>query len=135
MKQYTLEYLFPEEDEVPGFSIKLRQLTEEEYKQDITLERIQDFHHEVGEDLLDTTGYVCNNLNKLVSGYLMCKYPHLASQINEASNEELLSVCHVIDDYFEDGGDTFYSDFCTVVNYTELTKARINQILIQTTED
>ena len=130
--EYTLDYLFPGESEVPGFSVELKQLTEEEYKQDITFERIDNFHCEVGEDLLDTI-YISEYLAKLITGYLMCKYPHLAKEINRCSNSDILDIKHLFEDNFGDESDVFYEDFCEVVNYTDYSKAQINQVLIQMT--
>lgn len=131
--EYTLDFLFPKQTEVTGFSIPIKQLAEEQYKQDITLERIQDFHYEAGEDLLDTMG-VGMYVTKLVAGFLMCKYPHLANEINTCGNSDICSIYNLFQDYFDEEGNTFYEDFCEVINYTEITKAKINQVLIQVEE-
>jgi len=134
-KKITTKSLFPDFDEIPGFSIPIKELTTEELLQDLTLERIQDFHYEAGEDLCDTLD-INTHVAKLITGYVMCKYPDLAEIFHRESNggdiQGLMDVynCHLNDE----NSDKFYSDFCEVINCTEITKARINQVLIQVKE-
>ncbi len=125
-----LKSLFPAQNNVPGFDIKLRQLSQEQYMCPITLDRIYKFQQDAGEDFLDTLGFNIY-VTKLVSGFLMAKYPEIASKINEASAYNLYDVYKVFDDNYELSGKDFYKGFCEVINYTDITKARINQVLIQ----
>ena len=125
-----LKSLFPTQTDVPGFDIKLKQLSQEQYALPITLDRIYKFQQDAGEDFLDTLDFNIY-VTKLVAGFLMAKYPEIASKINEASTYNLYDVYKVFDDNYELSGEDFYKGFCEVINYTDITKAKINQVLIQ----
>lgn len=126
-----IKTLFPNETEVPGFTIPLRELTKEEYEQNITFNRFDDFHCEVGEDFCDQCGYIFDNLLQIFTGYLIGKYPNVGKELIEESNKkhfELLSLMNLFDE------EQFYGDFADFLNFTTISKAKVNQILIQCTE-
>lgn len=118
---------------IDGFDIPMRELTEEEATRDLTLERIHNFHIEVGEDLADQVG--SNMDHKVFAGYLACKYPHLSHQIFDISNGEYAEMQSFKEIYEDDEEeDKFYQDACDFINLTVHCKKRFNQVLIQVAE-
>lgn len=125
--------LFPDQLELPGFTIPIREMSEEEYLTPITLERFNDFHHEVGEDFCDQVGYLIDP--KVYGGFLLHKYPNKNTEILEALvDKDMISYQNVYDFSSVDWEDVFYSDLSEFLNLTILTKARVNQVLIQIAE-
>lgn len=122
---------------VYGFSIPLRELTEEEKTRDITIERIRDFHYDAGEDYLDC----CDTCDPQAFGlWLLNKYPDHQDDIKEILKDRFLEVNTFnseLDMYGFDNDediDTIYFDYCEYVNTTTALKERDNQILIQVAE-
>jgi hypothetical protein len=116
---------------IPGFDIPKRELTKEEAEREITLERFQEWHHEVGEDFMDQVGYLFNA--KVYGGYLMHKYPHKASELLKIINKgEMLDYQDTYEN--DEDGDQHYSDIAEFLNLTEIAKKNANQILIQLVE-
>lgn len=127
-----------EVETVDGFDIPKRELTEEEANRDITFERFEEWHNEVGEDFCDQVGHLFNE--KIFGGWLLHKYPEKSKHILELLNNKFCDVLS-LQEIFEDnsaegnGGDkTFYTDFAQFLNQTEKAKKRVNQILIQVME-
>lgn len=117
---------------VNGFTIPLRELTEEEKTRDITWERFREFHYEAGVDFLDNTG---EGNHLIFGGWLMAKFPQCSKQILEVCNNQYGTVLDYRDieefDYDEDKDiDGVYVQFAEFANQTEHLKARINEILI-----
>ena len=122
-----------EKQTVPGFDIPIRELTEEEATRPLTLERFNEFHQEVGEDFVDQFGSI--NIH-IFGGYILAKHPEWCVEILEICNDkygEALSVEHL---YVDKGltEDDFYTDLAEFINLTVALKKRVNQVLIQVTE-
>jgi len=108
--------------------------TEEELQQEITLDRINDYHTRVGEDFCDQNETVADY--RLFSGYILHKFRTWNKEIIEILNKKYGGF-NDINHLYEDKGlteDDFYSDFAAYCNLTEKTKARVNEILIETEE-
>lgn len=110
---------------IHGFDIPKRQLTEEEFNMEVTLERFNEFHYEVGEDFCDQFEPFFNE--KVLGGYLLCKYPEKAEEIIEIINEGFLTDFG--SDVYEDE-DGFYTDLAEFINLTVHLKRRVNEVLI-----
>ena len=107
--------------------------SDEELLQDVTTDRIDAIHIEMGEDLFEE--YVSSmKINEYVwSGFLMNKYPERSKDILEEMNGKFSNMfTSDTEHYFEYGGDfnDFHRDFCEFVNLTEATKKRVNHILL-----
>lgn len=116
---------------IDGFDIPKRMLTDEEANRDITLERFQEWHNEVGEDFCDQ---ISNINEKILGGFLMCKHPDKSHQILKILNEkgDALELQGIYED--DPHNDKFYTDFAEFINLTVHLKKRVNQILIQVME-
>ena len=125
-----------EKETVHGFSIPLRELTEQEASMDITLERFSNYHTAVGEDFADQHGSLINHL--IVGGYLMAKHPELSNELLAVMNNkygEVLSFTEVYAEHLNDeNNDLFYTELAEFLNLTVAAKKRVNQILIQIAE-
>jgi len=121
-----------EVETINGFDIPKRELTEEEASREVTLERFQEWHHEVGEDFTDQF----SNINeKILGGYLLAKYPHKAKEILFELNTKYAEAQNFQGIYEDDlDGDKFYTDLAEFINLTESLKKRVNQVLIQVME-
>jgi len=124
-----------EVETVYGFDIPKRELTEEEATREVTLERFQLFHREVGEDFVDQFPYV--NV-KIFGGYMMAKHPELSTEILKILNNkwgEVLDIEHLIDETFDNKDcDKFYTELAEFINLTGNLKKMVNQVLIQVAE-
>lgn len=127
-----------EQETVRGFSILKRPLNEEEKSRDITIERIQSFHRDAGEDFLDTADEADP---KVFGGFIAHKYIDRASEVYEIMNEnklflEINSFREFYDPEYNEEADLeqVYFDFIEFVNTTKSTKERVNQVLIQVHE-
>lgn len=121
---------------VEGSTIPARELTSEEINREITLERFNEYHYEVGEDFLDQIGSVNNSRIALTfGGFAMANHPHLSADILKATNVKdpyTQLVKEVYDEFYDD--DIFYSDFADFLNLTGEAKKRVNKVLILTAE-
>ena len=71
---------------IDGYEIPSRELTEEEKNRELTFDRFQSYHIEVGEDFLDQH---CTYIDfKVFTGWLLGKYPQHAQEILETYNGE-----------------------------------------------
>ena len=121
-----------------GFSITERELTEEEANREITIDRIREFHYEVGEDFLD----ICNTADaKVFAGFIAHKYKDRAAEICNIMNQsegylEINSFKEFYEPEYneEEDIDQVYFDYVEFVNTTKALKKRDNQMLIQVTE-
>ena len=126
MKQETIE----------GFTIPLRELTEEEASKSITLERFDDFHYEAGEDFIDTVSSANDERVALTFlGFAMAKHPEWSKEIL-ISLQETHPYTQLVQEVYRDLTDDaeeelFYSDFAEFLNLTIHSKKRVNQVLIQ----
>ena len=121
-----------EKETIDGFDIEKRELTDEEKSRDITLDVINEFHYNAGEDLLDQVGYLIKP--HVLGGYLMHKRLNIAKVLIKAINEgDALSLKHAYEKN-DLTDDEFYSDFREFINLTTDAKARFNQVLIQVNE-
>ncbi len=123
-----------EKETIDGFDIEKRELTEEEKTREITIDVIDEFHANVGEDLMDQLGHLVNY--KVLAGFLMCKHNNLAKQFIDVINDkygEPLKLKAVYEDN-ELTEEDFYKDFCEFINLTVNGKAAFNQVLIQCNE-
>lgn len=107
-----------------------REFTPEELGQEITLERINEYHGEVGEDFADqqTIGSPL-----MFAGFLLAKFPDKAKRIIELANEH--PDIHCFQEIFGEEGtneesDTFYAIYAEYINHTEYSKAEVNKVLI-----
>ena len=75
-----------EKETIPGFDIVKRELTEEEATREISLERFQEWHQEIGEDFVDQVAYIINA--KIFCGFLLAKYPLWNKEILENVNDQ-----------------------------------------------
>lgn len=122
---------------IDGFDIPNRELTEEEANRDITLERFQEWHHEVGEDFIDQHSY---GDPKVFLGFTMSKYPEYSIQLLEESNKAnakggwgytIQDIQHFFrDETGDDEEEKFYTLYADFVNHTKFTKANVNRQLI-----
>ena len=124
---------------IEGFGIVKRELTEEEKQRPITLDRIQDFHMQAGEDFLDCVDSLNHkNIARQFGGFAMAKRPELAEEIISTCNEDPLYTQMIQDIYdckYEGEGNEFYEDFAEFLNFTKLSKEKANQVLIQMDEN
>jgi hypothetical protein len=124
------------QETIDGFSIPKRQLTQEEASRDVTFERISNFHHDAGEDYLDTCS-LDKQAEKIFLGFLLAKHPELSKEILKVANGGYID-CEFYTLFEQEGdkqdSDTFYSLFAEFVNCTEGLKSRVNQVLIQVDE-
>jgi len=129
--------LAPEPEYISGFIIEKRILNNEETAREITLERFRKFHYEAGEDFIDTVDSFLNE--KVFAGLLIHKYPNFAEKIIQCSNDE--DIFEIKEEIPEQFGydetkdiDMIYEDIAEFANVTEITKEKINQVLIQVKE-
>ena len=140
VKQHFVEKLeIPEKDyivkDVDGFGIPWRQLSEEELNQDITFDRIDDYHGEVGEDFLDQHSSLSNR--HMVLGFMLAKFPEIAEEILKEANSRYGSANGLYYSLPYDEGEAyekFYTAYAEFCNLTVHTKRRVNQILVQILE-
>lgn len=121
---------------VEGTNIPARELTPEEENREITFERFQDYHYEIGEDFLDQVGSVNNSRIALTfGGFSMARYPFLSTDILKATNIKN-PYTQLVKEIYEDYNleDKFYSDFADFLNLTGEAKKRVNKVLILTDE-
>lgn len=134
--EFKLKIMEKELETVEGSTIPARELTSEEINREITLERFNEYHYEVGEDFLDQIGSVNNSRIALTfGGFAMAKHPHLSADILKATNVKdpyTQLVKEVYDEFYDD--DIFYSDFADFLNLTGEAKKRVNKVLILTAE-
>ncbi|MEO6305115.1 MAG: hypothetical protein ABIP51_18295 [Bacteroidia bacterium] len=104
-------------------------LTEEEASQEITLERINEYHYAVGEDFIDQNESILNGT--VFAGWMLCRYPQWATEILKELNSKYFGIQNLMEVYEDDNGEyeTFYKDFCELVNLTVSAKARVNKVL------
>ncbi len=109
-------------------------LTDEEKQENITLDRINSYHRSVGEDFVDQNESVTDY--RTFCGYILHKYPIWNNEIIEILNKQYGGFNDINTLYQEKEltEDDFYSDFAEYCNLTVTTKARVNQILIETEE-
>jgi len=125
-----------EVETIDGFSIPLRELTAEEASREITIDRINTFHYDAGEDYLDTCS-LDKQTEKVFLGFLIAKRPDLNKEILEVVNGgyidcEFYTLFEELHD--EHDSSTFYTLFAEFANLTVGLKGRINQVLIQVNE-
>lgn len=121
-------------------------LTDEEKQRDITLERINQYHYDAGEDFLDQNETL--GAAHLMFGWLMGKYKQYSHEILDLYNKErkvrpLLTTAifsnldelpmyeYDDEDTYEDMVDKFYTDYAEFVNLTQHLKERVNYVLIE----
>lgn len=105
--------------------------TPEELSQDITLERINAYHHRVGEDFADQQSIgngVC------FGGFLLAKFPDKAKKIVELINDRPDIMCFQEifgEEYSDEENDAFYTIYAEYINLTEYSKAEVNKVLLR----
>jgi hypothetical protein len=119
-----------------GFDIEKRELTQEEKEREITIERMCNFHHDAGEDFLDTCAV---GRTDVFAGFMAHKYIDRAKEIWDILNEEYSEIQSFKEFYQEEYNeehniDNIYFDYLEFINTTEYSKAEVNQILIQVDE-
>lgn len=104
-------------------------ITPEQAAQKITLKRINHYHRVVGEDFIDQNESITNGY--VFGGWLMRKYPKWSTEILSKMNTKYFGIQDLMEIYPDDGGNNtqFYRDFCTLANFTTITKGKVNQIL------
>ena len=115
---------------VDGFDIPKRKLNKEEENRKVTLDRLKEWHYNVGEDFCDT--FPSFN-GTIFGGWLMGKYPTMSAEILSKLNTDTgLNAQPFMDlSIYTDGdGDDFYTDFSEFVNLTGACKRRVNEMLI-----
>jgi hypothetical protein len=125
---------------ISGFDIPKRELTQEEKKKEITIERIRGFHYDAGEDLLDQVGYEFGNAF-IFGGFVLHKYKEHSKMILDHINQNInhldihcFNELEIYEYNDEDDMDGIYYDLVEFLNLTENAKERANQILIQVDE-
>jgi hypothetical protein len=124
-------------EEIEGFSIPFRELTEEESLRVITLYRFNNFHAEVGEDFVDQISSVNTiDVAVLFAGFAMAKHPEWSLELLECVNNNPYTqlVQDVYRDFSNQSDDLFYTDFAEFLNQTVDLRKDVNQILIQVAE-
>lgn len=123
---------------INGFDIPFRELSEEEKRLEITVERFRNFHYEAGEDFLDSTS---EGNAFIFCGWLLKKYPKHSEEILRVANTKgkYLGISSFIDLSFlhfndEEDIERIYFDYSEFCNQTVHLKGRINQVLIQVAE-
>lgn len=100
---------------------------------DITVDRLVNFNHEVGEEFIDQLVPSIND--QIFGGFLLCKHPDKASDILSILNSKSCYTQKFMDDLYwesddaDDNLEAFYADFCEFVNLTGTLKARVNEAL------
>lgn len=127
---------------IDGFNIPKRELTEEEASREITFERFDEWHMEVGEDFCDQVGSMINHY--IFGGFVMARYPQFSTQILKVLNSkygEALGILSIFEEHFEqdnnnleEGNKIFYTLLAEFANLTVNLKKNINQVLIQVME-
>jgi len=130
-------------EELEGYNIVAKALTEEEKNMNLTVERFGEYMRIIGEDFLDGRGggYIPW---RVFVGFLMAKEPQLFDKLLEVLNDtfgELLKVQEIFDKEFgkwsdekECGFTKLYGYICEFCNKTYHTKYKINRQLIQIKE-
>lgn len=117
----------------------MRKLTKEEKKQEVTLERFQEYHVAVGEDFIDQHEF---GNPHVFAGFILAKYPQRADIILGITNDDnFCSIQQVMWAYdipeYEDEDmqlDAFYRDYAEFVNLTRYSKEKVNEELIKAYE-
>lgn len=99
---------------------------------DITVERLVNFNHEVGEEFIDQLSGGIDD--KIFGGFLLCKHPDKAKDILAILNSNGYTQKFMDELYYEHEGaddnlEAFYADFCEFVNLTKALKGRVNEAL------
>lgn len=108
--------------------------TEEQLKQPITIDRIREYHYEVGEDFLDQNETII--VENVFFGYLMGRFPKLTPFLLEVLNQRWSSINNLTEhpkfSYSEKiDMDKVYIYVVEFVNKTDATKRRFNQALLE----
>lgn len=113
-------------------------INEEDLLQDITLERINNWMVEAGEDFLDYCGDI--NRKKFAyefMGFALARHPEWGSELIDSCNGDHIYTQLVAQVYYDkyehsgDASDLFYQDLCDFINHTTYTKKKVNQFLIE----
>lgn len=111
--------------------METREFTPEELAQPITLERINEYHVNIGEDFADqqTIG-----VPMMFAGFLLAKYPDKGKTIIRIVNEGYLDMQCLQEVFGEEMDDAsnnaFYTEYAEYINHTSFSKAEVNKVLI-----
>lgn len=111
-----------------------REFTPEELSQPITLERINEYHREIGEDFTDQQSI---GEPLIFAGFLLARYPDKAEIIIRLANSrpDMLALQEVFgEEGTDETSDAFYTEYCEYINYTTYSKAEVNKVLLSTKE-
>lgn len=121
---------------VPGLMIPMLALTEEEKSMKITIDRINEYHYQIGEDFLEySQDYLLDRY--VFGGYLIAKYPEKSLEIIEIMNDECYEVHNFAELFpYNENLDLeeHYIHVCDFANLTVNTKERFNEVLISVKE-
>ena len=123
-----------EDEYINGLCIPKKLFKSEVFDRDITLEMMQLYHDEIGEDFLDSHSHIIPL--GVFYGYMLAKFPLCKKEILLELNDEyghIRSLEPEICLYYglneSDADDLFYQTFIELCNLTVLTKRRVNELL------
>lgn len=119
---------------IDGFDIPRRDLTINEKRMLVSLERFTEYHLIVEKDFVDTHDCVVG-----ITGFgkfILARKPHLRPAITEYMRYPTCTEKQFLEVYTDNGidDDEFYTDFAAYINTNVNSKEIVNQILIQVAE-